>query len=92
MDKTWVNPEELDQLGYELLSEADGFSKYHNKAGIVLPSYGIAGRGKRIIYFNTTYSPQEVFVGIKEDGDTRIAFNGAVTSKEEFLTILKCSR
>lgn len=88
----WVEPEYLKELGYELVSDKDGYLKYKNAPGTVGRFYGPMNRGKRLIYFNTTWQPDKdlVFVGIREDADTRNAFNGACSTEEEFKTILNC--
>jgi hypothetical protein len=74
----WVEPKYMDKLGYELISDKDGYLKYGNKAGIKVDGYGIMPKHKRFIYFNTTYKPysRKVFVSIREDGDTRTVYNG----------------
>ena len=73
-------------LGFVLVRRAskDGYYKYvcdgktfycraYNKE-CPLP------RGKRVVYINTTYNPDanEVFVNVREDGDSRNCYYGVV--------------
>jgi hypothetical protein len=93
----WIEPKEMKKIGYQLISDKDGYLKYENVAGHIFPSYGKSCRGKRIIYFNTTDAIFErdtidtenmIFMGIKEDADTRTVYNGVVNSKELLISIL----
>ena len=99
----WIFPLLMEELGYELIKDEEGYLKYQNKAGAdsytaerwnSKSHYGKQARGKRFIYFNTTFNPadQEVFMGIKEDGDTRTVYNGVVRSREEMVLILNSVR
>ena len=88
----------MKDLGYDLVSDKDGYLKYQNEPGLVVPGYGKMFKNKRIIYFNCTYVQFSdvkniVFTGIQEDGDTRRnVFNGVVDSQETLKLILNSVR
>lgn len=92
----WIEPEHLQKLGYRLLSDKDGYLKYESSwESKALHRKGrtfeqLLGDGKRIIYFNLTYQPQDslVFCGIEEDGGTRTVYNGVLFNDEQLEFIL----
>jgi len=101
----WVEPEYMISLGYELVSDKDGYLKYQNSPGKVSSRIDIwhkdkpverqlMSRGKRFIYINCTYAPNLkcIFVGIREDGDTRTVFNGIVENKKGLKFLLESVR
>lgn len=99
----WIFPLTMEELGYELIKDEEGYLKYQNKAGADSYTamrwksgshYGKMAKGKRFIYFNTTFNPKddEIFMAIKEDGDTRTVYNGIVRSREEMVLILNSVR
>jgi hypothetical protein len=47
------------------------------------------GNGKRIIYFNTGWQPDYIFVAIEEDGGTRKVFYGGIQNTDQLEIILK---
>lgn len=93
---SWVEPEHLAQLGYELVSDKDGYLKYTSSWKLkALHRKGrkfeqLLGDGKRIIYINCTYGPDEslVFCNIREDCDTRTVYNGVLTEGSQLELIL----
>ena len=89
---SWIEPEEMAKLGYALVSDKYGYLKYQSShaLGCKCPGYGLLPNGKRIIYINTTYQPDKelVYVGIREDGDTRNAYMGVAKTEEFFKELL----
>lgn len=85
---SFINPENMKALGYSLVKEEGGILTYTNNGGVEFPHYGPAAKGKRYIYFNTTFK-DKLFLGIKEDGGTRTVFHGFITEISDFLTINK---
>ncbi|WPU91807.1 hypothetical protein SNE25_21040 [Mucilaginibacter sabulilitoris] len=93
----WVEPAHLATLGYELISDENGYLKYQSswklkamhRAGRTFAQ--LLGDGKRFIYFNCTYVPQDnlVFCCIREDADTRTVYNGVITEVSQLDLILK---
>lgn len=96
----WVEPDYMKSIGYELVSDVRGYLKYESKW-----AYGpverrgtkyesVIGNGKRIIYVNCTFSPEEnhVYLGVREDGDSRSVFGGICRSSEELVLILDLVR
>lgn len=90
----WVEPDSMKVLGYKLISDKEGYLKYENEAGTICPSYGKMPRGKTTVYLNTTYNPKvgEVYVGIKEDMDTRTVYGGICTTEDYFKLVLSSVR
>lgn len=89
----FLTKEYLDSIGYELLSDDGIYLKAQNKPGLICPSYGIMGKGKRIIKMNREYDKKQgILMGIYEDGGTRTVFHGVFSSKEEFEFIIKMVR
>jgi hypothetical protein len=94
----WLEIDALKKLGYDLISGSGGYYKFASDGKTVetageLPN-SFVPKGKRILYFNTTYAPKDkcVAFGVREDGDTRNAFNGVVYTLTELKTILKLVR
>lgn len=89
----WIESDFMLPLGYKLVSDKDGYLKYESYHPVAkCDGYGLLGNGMRVIYFNTTYSPiekEEVFVGIKTDGDTRTCYNGVCKSESFLLELIK---
>lgn len=77
----WIEPDEMLKIGYQLVSDKDGYLKYENIAGHVFPHYGKSCVGKRILYFNCTLMDDFVFLGIQEDGGTRTVFHGVIDTQ-----------
>lgn len=92
MRPQWIEPISMKKLGYELISDKDGYLEYGNKAGLKFPDYGIASANKRIITFSTVYSDNAVFMGIREDGDTRTVFLGVVDTEVAMKLIIEACR
>lgn len=98
---TWLTPQLMDSLGFIMMPDdpkdsreypyrAHGpYSRYYNKPGTESTFYGIMSKGKRIIYFNTDFHEDYIFVEIQEDGGTRKVFHGGVQNAEDLITILK---
>jgi hypothetical protein len=84
----FIEPKFMKTLGYELISDVDGYLKYENVAGTKCKGYGIMPKGLRTIYFNTTYAKDAVFMGIRSDGDTRTCYNGVVGTPHDMLVII----
>ncbi len=89
----WVEPEFLKTLGFDLIKDQDGYLQYSNDGKNFFDrhynkDYPLP-KGKRIIYINCTYSPNEevVFVGVREDGGTRSCYNG-ICGDENFFKLL----
>jgi hypothetical protein len=83
-----LSEEQLSHLGYKKISDNGQYGVYANKAGIVVPGYGIMPKHKRHISFNRDGN----YVGIKEDAQTRTVFHGVINTEEEFEVILNCVR
>jgi hypothetical protein len=84
----WTEEAFMKSIGYHLIKDDGEYAQYGNDHGIVCPSYGILPRDKRQVFFNRGYdAKQGVFVGIREDWDTRNVYNGICTT-EEFLKLL----
>lgn len=88
----WILPDAMKELGYKKLSDENSpepeYYKYTNEGGTISPYYGPMFIGKRYIYFNCGYVANKLFVGVREDGDTRTVFNGIIETKDELLFIL----
>jgi hypothetical protein len=86
----WVEPKAMKALGYSLVSDKEGYLKYQNDGGTRCPGYGLMPQGKRQVFFNTTYNPanSEVFVGIREDWDTRNVYYGVCNTEIAFRLII----
>ena len=81
-DPLWTEEEFMKTLKYHKISDDGIYAKYGNDFGLVCPSYGTMPKDKRTIYFNRAYDPdQGIFVGLKEDWDTRSVFNGVVDNE-----------
>ncbi len=91
---TWTDEEYMKLLGYKLIKDDGEYAKYENLPGTVNPGYGRMFAGKQIIYINRGYQPDKdgVFVGIREDGDTRNVFNGFVKNEQFFLNVIDAVR
>ena len=96
---SWIEPKAMLALGYELISDKDGYLKYQNVYGLKADDYGVMCKGKIIVYFNTVYyenitfdHEEGLFVGIMQDGDTRTVFNGVLWKEQTFKDILKAVR
>jgi hypothetical protein len=93
----WVEPEHLATLGYKLISDKNGYLKYESSWELkAMHRSGrsheqLLGDGKRIIYFNCTYLPEDclVFCQIREDGDTRTVYNGVLTEASKLELLLR---
>lgn len=89
----WLTNELITSLNYTMISDDGVYGKCQNNHGVVCPGYGLMGTGKRIVYFNRSYgSDGLVFIKIREDGDSRTVFNGAIDNIEHFKLILNCVR
>jgi hypothetical protein len=86
---SYIEPDAMRMLGYLLVSDKDGYLAYENVAGLEATDYGRMAQGKRKVYFNTTYSPNAVFMGVREDGGTRNVYNGIITSESYMRMILE---
>ena len=76
-------------LGYERISDDGVYAKYGNVHGLKCPSYGLLPKHKRLVFFNRSYDPKQgVFMGIREDWDTRTVYNGVVRNEEELKIII----
>lgn len=86
-------PQYMGLLGFELVSDDGIYAKYENKAGYEGTFYGRMAVGKRLVYFNREYVAHRdggyCFVSVREDGDTRTVYNGAVSNAQELELILK---
>lgn len=98
---SFIEPENMDKLGYELIKESEDklYLEYRNKPGLVVDGYGTMCMHKRIIYFSCEYNrfcneneDDCVFMEIKEDGGTRRCFHGVIRSEEDFKLIHKLIR
>jgi len=88
--RSFLEPENMKILGFDCLSDKDGYLKYQNNATVHYNtdynSKFPEPRGKVIIYVNFTYGDIP-FVGIEQDGGTRNVYNG-VCETEMFLKSL----
>ena len=87
--RSFLEPENMKILGFDCLSDKDGYLKYENNATIHYnPDYNKfpEPKGKVIIYVNFTYGDIP-FVGIEQDGGTRNVYHG-VCETEMFLKLL----
>jgi hypothetical protein len=94
----WIEPNVLKELGFNLISDEDGYLKYGCDGktficGAYNKEYPLP-KHKRLIYVNCTYAPTEnvVFVGITEDGDTRTCYNGVCGSLDFFKQLIYNTR
>lgn len=83
----YFDKEFMKSIGFEVIKDNGQYGEAHS----IIP------KGKIIINFNRDYAydyltrnpvPESNFVGIKEDGGTRIVFSGFITSKEDLKFIL----
>lgn len=85
-----INLKTMKILGYDLISDDGVYAKFGNVHYLKCPSYGHMPKHKRTVYFNRGYAPaQGVFMGIKEDWDTRTVYNGVVRNEEELKIIIE---
>lgn len=95
----WVKPEYLAAIGYKDDGHPDtaekGYYKYVSHGGVAKHREGreceqILWDGKRQIWFNCSYAPNDnaVYCKIYEDAGTRTVFNGVLRSAEELKLIL----
>lgn len=86
----FIEPNFMKTLGYSLISDEKGYLKYANDGSTKSRWYGIMPKAKRIIYFNTTWNAEQkvLFMEIREDGDSRKVYHGAIDTEEHFLLIL----
>lgn len=79
---SWTEEQFMKSLQFHLISDDGVYAKYGNDHGLICPSYGILPKDKRTVYFNRGYDEKQgVFVGVKEDWDTRTVYNGVVDSE-----------
>lgn len=87
----FIEPENMLHLGFELISDKDGYLKYQNNATILYNQdynkHHPEPKGKVILYFNTNYTETSIYLQIRQDGDTRTVFNG-VCDTALFLKLL----
>jgi len=91
---SFIEPENMKKLGFDLISDKDGYLKYENNATIHYnKDYNKQfpePKGKVVIYINTTYSTNDYFfLGIMQDGDSRTAYNGICDSEEFLISLLQ---
>jgi hypothetical protein len=88
--KSFLEPENMKKLGFDCVSDKDGYLEYSNDA---TKHYNTdynknfpEPKGRVIIYVNFTYG-KIPFVGISQDGGTRQVYHG-VCETEEFLKMI----
>jgi hypothetical protein len=97
---TFVKPAFMKSIGYVDAKHPDGslkgYYKYKSEGILAMHREGrkhqqILWGGKRVIYFNCGYCPEDkaVYCLIKEDGDTRTIFNGVIENAEQLKLILR---
>lgn len=95
----WIKPDYLEILGYKDEGHPDtaenGYYKYVSFGGKAKHREGreceqVLWDGKRQIWFNCSYAPNDkvVYCKIYEDAGTRTVFNGVLMSAEQLNLIL----
>jgi len=88
----FLKPNTMKELGFDCVKDKnDGYFEYRNDGtkhynkdyNKTFPE----PKGKVIIYVNFTYG-ETPFIGITQDGDTRIVYNGVCSSKEFFIDLI----
>ena len=88
---TFIQPDNMKVLGFDLVSNKDGYLKYINDGTKHRnPDYGKfpESKGKITVFVNTTYSEEYFFLGITNDGETRTVYNGICKTEEFLLELL----
>jgi hypothetical protein len=90
--RQFLEPENMLFLGFELISDKNGYLKYQNNGKIKYnKDYNKQfpePKGKVIVYVNFTYSEEYSFVGIEQDGGTRSVYNGICNTEQFFKELL----
>lgn len=81
-------PEFLEEIGFNLVSFADGYGKAIDKRtnGMTVLSWNCEGHS--CTYFGEKLESNISF-GIRKDGDTRFAFNGYIFNQDDVRRLLK---
>lgn len=90
----FIEPAHLKTLGYDLVSDEDGYLKYENEPGLKCPGYGIMPKGLRTIHFNTNYCHKNevVAMDVKTDYGNITGFHGVVATEYDLKTIVESVR
>jgi len=88
----FIEEDNMLKLGFILISDKDNYLKYVNNGKI---HYNVdyndkfpEPKGKVYLYFNCNYNGKDLFLGIRQDGDTRNVYNGICNSEEFLKTLL----
>jgi len=89
---SYIEPDNMKLLGFDLLKDKDGYLKYQNDGTKHYnPDYNSEypePKGKVLIYVNTTYTKNTFYLSIRQDGDTRNSYTGICPSEEFFIQLL----
>jgi hypothetical protein len=93
--RAFLEPENMKLLGFDCLSDKDGYLKYQNDGtkhrNKDYNSQFPESRGKVIVWVNFTYG-EIPFVGIDQDGGTRHVYYGVCETEVFFVMLINSIR